>query len=140
MKRLDNRNSNYMYVGPVRNSKTPSLTQQMRGFELLAQEATLLDYLHEVEHMAARVERPDRAIEEAVKLAPPLMCEVMIIGTLCATLQRLSNEFRCVASDYIGFGLSDKPYNPFIGGSRGRSSSSTAGHGKRYTSRSSAQR
>jgi hypothetical protein len=33
--------------------------------------------LHEVEHMAARVERLDRAIEEAVKLAPPQMREVI---------------------------------------------------------------
>lgn len=47
------------------------------GFEWMAQEATLLDYLHEVEHMAARVERLDRAIEEAVKLAPPQMREVI---------------------------------------------------------------
>ncbi len=46
-------------------------------FEQLAQEATLLDYRHEVEHMAARIERLDRAIEEAVKLAPPQMHEVI---------------------------------------------------------------
>lgn len=46
-------------------------------FEQLAQEATLLDYLHEVEHMAVRIERLDRAIEEAVKLAPPQMREVI---------------------------------------------------------------
>lgn len=46
-------------------------------FEQLAQEVTLLDYLHEVEHMAARIERLDRAIEEAVKLAPPQMREVI---------------------------------------------------------------
>lgn len=46
-------------------------------FEQLPQEATLLDYLHEVEHMAARIERLDRAIEEAVKLAPPQMREVI---------------------------------------------------------------
>lgn len=38
-----------------------------------AQEATLLDYLHEVEHMAARVERLERAIDEAVKTAPERM-------------------------------------------------------------------
>src|ERR1700704_4454507 len=34
-------------------------------FEPLAQQATLLDYLHEVEHMAARVTRLEQAIEEA---------------------------------------------------------------------------
>jgi transposase len=47
------------------------------GFEWMAQQATLLDYLHEVEHMAARIERLDCAIEEAVKLAPPQMREVI---------------------------------------------------------------
>src|SRR5580658_7450917 len=36
-----------------------------------AQEATLLDYFQEVEHMAARMARLDLAIEEAVKLTPP---------------------------------------------------------------------
>ena len=46
-------------------------------FEQWAQEATLLDYFHEVEHMAARIERLDGAIEEAVKSAPPQMREVM---------------------------------------------------------------
>jgi len=47
------------------------------GFEWMAQQATLLDYLHEVEHVAARIERLDCAIEEAVKLAPPPMREVI---------------------------------------------------------------
>jgi transposase len=46
-------------------------------FEQLAQEATLLDYLHKVEHMAARIEWLDRVIEEAVKLAPSQMREVI---------------------------------------------------------------
>lgn len=46
-------------------------------FEHLAQEATLLDYLHEVEHAAARIARLDRAIEEAVKCAPPQMRAVI---------------------------------------------------------------
>ena len=40
-------------------------------FEHPAQEATLLDYLHEVEHAAERIERLERAIDEAVKTAPP---------------------------------------------------------------------
>src|SRR5712664_252796 len=40
-------------------------------FEQFAQEFTLLDYWHEVEHAAGRVERLDRAVEEAVKSAPP---------------------------------------------------------------------
>jgi len=46
-------------------------------FEQLAQEATLLDYLHEVEHAAARIARLNGAIEEAVKVAPPKMRAVI---------------------------------------------------------------
>jgi len=46
-------------------------------FEQPAQEYTLLDYLHEVEHMGDRIRRLDQAIAEAVKLAPPRMQEVM---------------------------------------------------------------
>src|SRR5713226_4172996 len=39
-------------------------------FEHAAQEATLLDYLHEVEHMTDRIERLERAIDDAVTIAP----------------------------------------------------------------------
>ncbi len=46
-------------------------------FEQPAQEYTLLDYLHEVEHVAGRIGRLEQAIEEAVKLAPPRMQEVI---------------------------------------------------------------
>jgi len=46
-------------------------------FEQMAQQATLLDYQHEVEHTAARIVRLDGAIEEAVKLAPPQMRAVI---------------------------------------------------------------
>jgi transposase len=46
-------------------------------FEQMAQEATLLDYLHEVEHAAARIARLDGAITEAVKVAPPQMRAVI---------------------------------------------------------------
>ena len=46
-------------------------------FEQMAQEATLLDYLHEVEHAAARIMRLDGAIEEAVKFTPPKMRAVI---------------------------------------------------------------
>jgi transposase len=35
-----------------------------------AQEATLVDYIHEVDHLAARIERLERALDEAVKTAP----------------------------------------------------------------------
>jgi len=46
-------------------------------FEQLSQEATLLDYINEVDHAAARIERLDRAIGDAVKLAPPRMQAVI---------------------------------------------------------------
>jgi transposase len=46
-------------------------------FEQRAQEATLLDYLHEVVHGAARIARLDGAIEEAAKRAPPPMRAVI---------------------------------------------------------------
>jgi transposase len=42
-----------------------------------AQMSTLLDYLHEVEHMAERVKRLEQAITEAVKLASPAMQSVV---------------------------------------------------------------
>jgi transposase len=46
-------------------------------FEQLAHEATMLDYLAEVEHAAARIERLERAIEEAVVSAPAKMRAVI---------------------------------------------------------------
>lgn len=46
-------------------------------FEHAAQEATLLDYLHEVEQVAARIERLERAIDAAVKMAPERMRTVI---------------------------------------------------------------
>jgi transposase len=46
-------------------------------FEQPAQEATLLDYLHEVDHVAERVARLERAIDDAVRTAPPRMRAVM---------------------------------------------------------------
>ena len=46
-------------------------------FEQAAQEATLLDYLHEVEHMADRIARLERAIDDAVKTAPERMRAVI---------------------------------------------------------------
>jgi transposase len=42
-------------------------------FAHAAQEATLLDYIHEVDHVAGRIERLDRAIDEAVTTAPVQM-------------------------------------------------------------------
>ena len=42
-----------------------------------AQEATLLDYLHEVEHMVERIGRLERAIDDAVQTAPERMKAVI---------------------------------------------------------------
>ena len=39
-------------------------------FAHAAQEATLLDYVHEVDHVAARIARLEQAIDDAVKTAP----------------------------------------------------------------------
>lgn len=52
-------------------------------FEHPAQEATLLDYVHEVDHVASRLARLERAIDEAVKTAAPGM------RTVIAALQAL---------------------------------------------------
>jgi transposase len=46
-------------------------------FEHAAQEATVLDYLHEVEQQADRIERLERAIDNAVKTAPERMRAVI---------------------------------------------------------------
>ena len=51
--------------------------KQAVHFEQPAQEATLLDYLHEVDHAASRVERLERAIDDAVSTAPPQMHAVI---------------------------------------------------------------
>ena len=46
-------------------------------FEQPAAEATLLDYVHEVEHAAERIERLDKAIDEAIEKAPEEMRAVV---------------------------------------------------------------
>jgi transposase len=51
-------------------------------FAHAAQEATLLDYVHEVDHAADRIARLERAIDEAVQTAPQQMRAV--IGALQA--------------------------------------------------------
>jgi transposase len=51
--------------------------KQAVHFDHAAQEATLLDYLHEVDHVASRIERLERAIDEAVKTAPMQMRAVI---------------------------------------------------------------
>jgi transposase len=46
-------------------------------FAQVARQATMLDYLHEVDHMGERVKRLEQAITEAVKLASPQVREVV---------------------------------------------------------------
>ncbi len=46
-------------------------------FEQAAQEATLLDYIHEVEHMGGRLRRLESAIDAAVQTAPVRMRAVI---------------------------------------------------------------
>jgi transposase len=50
---------------------------QQLPFEHRAQEATFLDYLHEVEHAATRIARLDRAVADAVQAAPASMRAVI---------------------------------------------------------------
>jgi transposase len=46
-------------------------------FEQPALEATLLDYVHEVDHMAERTQRLEKSIDEAIEKAPPEMRAVI---------------------------------------------------------------
>lgn len=46
-------------------------------FEQPALEVTLLDYVHEVDHMAERIQRLEKAITEAIQKAPPEMRAVI---------------------------------------------------------------
>jgi transposase len=64
----------------VRKSWTQKYMTWIKGqvhFDEPALEATLLDYVHEVEHMAARIERLEKAIGEAIQKAPPAMRAVV---------------------------------------------------------------
>lgn len=47
-------------------------------FDQPALQATLLDYVHEVEHLAERIERLEKAMAEAVEKAPPVMRAVVV--------------------------------------------------------------
>jgi transposase len=55
---------------------------KQQRFEHAAQEATLLDYLHEVEHVAERIVRLERSIDAAVELMPESM-RAVIAGLQC---------------------------------------------------------
>jgi transposase len=55
---------------------------KQQHFEHAAQEATLLDYLHEVEHVAERIVRLERSIDRAVELMPERL-QAVIAGLQC---------------------------------------------------------
>jgi transposase len=59
-------------------------------FEHLAQEATLLDYVGEVDHLGARLERLERAIDEAVAVAPAPLRTVIAALQALRGIARLS--------------------------------------------------
>lgn len=52
------------------------IKEQVR-FEQPALEATLLDYVHEVNHMAERIQRLEKSIDQAIEKAPPAMRAVI---------------------------------------------------------------
>jgi transposase len=55
---------------------------KQQHFEHAAQEATLLDYLHEVEHVAERIVRLERSIDAAIGLMP-VNLRAVIAGLQC---------------------------------------------------------
>ena len=64
--------------------------KQAVQFDQPAQEVTLLEYVHEVDHVAARVERLEGAIEEAARNAPPHMRAVIEALQALRGIARLS--------------------------------------------------
>jgi transposase len=50
---------------------------KQQHFEQPAQQATLIDYLHEVEHMACRIEQLEQAIDSAIDTVPTKMRAVV---------------------------------------------------------------
>jgi transposase len=64
-------------------------------FQQMAQEATRIDYLHEVEHMSERVTRLEQAISEAVKLASPALTDRFPVHATTTGLPRNSGLSRC---------------------------------------------
>jgi transposase len=64
-------------------------------FDQPALEATLLDYLHEVEHVATRIVKLEKAIDEAVQTAP------MEIRTVIEALQALRGVAQTTAATIV---------------------------------------
>jgi transposase len=63
----------------TKRSWTHDHMEWLRGqkFEHPAQQATMIDYLAEVDHVAARIIRLEAAIDDAVKSAPPMLRAVI---------------------------------------------------------------
>jgi len=61
----------------LRTQKYMTWIKEKVHFDQPAQEATLLDYVHEVEHMTERIQRLEKAITEAVQKVPPEMRAVI---------------------------------------------------------------
>lgn len=52
-------------------------------FQHSAQEATLIDYIHEIEHVQERIERLERAIDTATEKTPEPMRSLQAAGARC---------------------------------------------------------
>jgi transposase len=83
--------------------------QWLRGikFEHVARQATMVDYLGELDHVAQRIGRLEQAIDDAIKSAPPLLQE------LVAGLQALRGIAKLTATTIAvevgNFSRFDKP-------------------------------
>ena len=69
-------------------------------FEQPALEATLLDYVHEVDHAAERIERLEKAIDEAIAEAPAEIRAV--VEALAGSARRRADDGRhhCCRTGY----------------------------------------
>lgn len=83
--------------------------QWVRGvkFDHMAKQATMVDYLGEIDHLAARIERLEQVIDDAVKLAPPTMRAVIDGLQALRGLAKLSATTIAVEVGY--FTRFDKP-------------------------------
>lgn len=71
-------------------------------FDLPALEATLEDYLHEVEHVAGRIRKLEKAIDEAIQAAAPEVREVIealqaLRGVAQMTAATIVSELGCLS-------------------------------------------
>jgi transposase len=86
--RARHRLGKFLLRAGIRPTETPTwgalYMQRIRTltFHHVAQQATMIDYLSEVDHHTARIQRLEQAIDQAIEHAPPVMREV--IGALQA--------------------------------------------------------